>query len=348
MVVVGLWLKEARTAGALSKTRAPPKPTETMMNLKTAVVLAILGWTSAAQAGFCGEAECGPHGSCDLVSLLGKCNCDDGFASVTTYIGDGRLGAFCVPLAAPPSDLACSPFSCGPHGVCQSAVAAADAGLSDAGPSAACVCDPGYRPDGEGHCEDDPDDDDETRCAPVRCGDDATCMVVPDGETCRCAPGGSVVLGRADNDGFGPVCSYPPDPDTACGPLSCGPHGDCVLSQAIFCDCEAGYRSERIPHDDGRSYSYCIDEAGPVPDLIHIGDGGALEMIGDAGPNAPVEEDAGTPPLPETPKQKKGGCTLTASDLESNESTPSGLALFVGFGLATLLGRRRRSSTKRA
>lgn len=269
-----------------------------------AVAAACTTWSGGVKAAFCGDADCGPSGACDPVSILSRCLCDPGTVSVQTYLADGSLGAYCVPLAAPPSELACEPFACGPHGVCT-----AEFTSPDGGTGARCVCDPGFEPDGDGGCQDDPLDDAEQVCAEAACGDGATCMALPDAVTCRCAPGGSVILGSGANGGFGPVCTYPPNLDLACGPDACGPRGECVLSQAIFCDCEDGYEARELQGPDGKLHPYCVGPDGKVP----------VDGAADAGA---VAEDAGVHPVRPAKPQTSSCAVATGATLASGVHFP--------------------------
>jgi hypothetical protein len=220
-----------------------------------------------AEARHCGEANCGPGGVCREQSLIARCECDSGWISVTTYLGGGSQGAFCVRIPAAPDDDLCQEMACGPNGTC----------LGEA--AGTCLCDPGYRQE-RNTCVDDPQDDAEAPCRDVRCGEGATCMVTPDGATCRCAGAEFVVLGLDARGELGPVCQAPADPESACGPEACGPAGRCVISQAAFCRCDAGFHVEDREAPGGRDRPYCVDADGQIPP----GEGGESEGTGEGPP----------------------------------------------------------------
>lgn len=278
-----------------------------------------------ASAASCGDDDCGPHGSCRLSSLVPRCDCDEGYATVSTFRAPSSMGAYCVPLGAPPGDVDCAPIDCQGHGVC--VVQSGDAGNR----VAQCTCDPGYRTASEGGCEDDPDDDSEAVCDAVECTDGMTCMATSDAVTCRCSNGGDVVLGAGVGGGFGPVCSTPPDPATACGPDACGPYGRCVISQAVFCDCDEGTGQEDRAGPDGKQHPYCVRPGEPLP----LPDAG--NSASDAGPVTRV--DAGTPPKKSAASKKGGGCQSSRGPADSLPP----IAPLVGTMLTLLTSRRRRT-----
>ncbi|HTM43672.1 MAG TPA: hypothetical protein VL137_01885 [Polyangiaceae bacterium] len=271
--------------------------------LKALGMLAVLSAHGVARAANCGADDCGPHGSCKLASLVPRCDCDTGYTSVSTFVAPSSTGAYCVPIAAPPNDPACSNFNCGPHGVCALAV---DAGTS----TAACSCDPGYRAVGNA-CEDDPDDNAEAACASAICGRNLVCMATPDAITCRCTNGGAVVLGAALDGGFGPTCSTPPNPATACGPDACGPYGECVISQAIFCNCDDGAMQQDLIGPDGKQHPYCVKPGAPSP----VGSGASADSGAAQDSDASDQKDAGIQPPPKRmvePSSKSSGCATRA------------------------------------
>ncbi len=218
------------------------------------LLVALAAWAlpAAATASRCGDADCGPGGSCRETSLIARCDCDAGWISIATYVDHGAQGAVCVPLPGDPESADCLGLTCTPHGACP-----AQAG-------GVCLCDPGYAATSSG-CVDDPDDDGEAPCAEVRCGEGATCMATSDGVTCRCLPGQFVVLGLDNQGDIGPVCQAPPDPAAACGPDACGPGGRCVISQAAFCRCREGYHVEERDTPGAGRRPYCVDIDGTIP-----------------------------------------------------------------------------------
>jgi hypothetical protein len=260
--------------------------------LAASLTLSALLTSQQLWAANCGADDCGAHGSCRLSSLLPRCDCDDGYFSVSTFLSPSSLGAYCVPMAAAPSEQACAAIDCGAHGVC--AVQRNDAGAV----TAQCICDPGFRAGSPVTCEDDPADDSEAACQAVDCGTN-TCMATSDAVTCRCSGGGQVVLGAGADGGFGPVCSVPPDPATACGPDACGPHGSCVISQAIFCDCDEGSSEKDFTGPDGKPHPYCARPGETFPQQAADGgsdaavvDGGSADA-GRAVPGPAVTDDGG-------------------------------------------------------
>jgi hypothetical protein len=275
----------------------------------------------------CGDDDCGAHGSCRLSSLLPRCDCDEGYFSVSTFLEPSSLGAYCVPMAAPPSEQACASIDCGPHGVCT--VQRDDAGSV----TARCICDRGFRVGTQTTCEDDPADDSEAVCHAVDCGTN-TCMATSDAVTCRCSGGGQVVLGAGADGGFGPVCSIPPDPATACGPDACGPHGSCVISQAIFCDCDEGATQQDFTGPDGKPHPYCARPGETFP--TQVADGGdaadvdAGAAVRDAGPASGLEPDG-----------DGGGCQLIPL---TSHHTP---AVLWGIAVPCAVWARRRAGARR-
>lgn len=294
--------------------------------LAAPVAVGALLVTNISLAANCGADDCGDHGSCKPSSLLPRCDCEEGYFSVSTFLAPSSLGAYCVPVGAAPSEQACAVVDCGPHGVCT-------VGQSDAGSSAArCICDPGYRESAQGDCEDNPADDSEAVCQAVNCGTN-TCMATSDAVTCRCTGGGQVVLGGGADGGFGPVCSVPPDPATACGPDACGPRGSCVISQAIFCDCEEGSAAMDFTGPDGESHPYCARPGETFPQ--QGADAGGDTSLGDAGLQMPGLE-AGLPPAPPVTHEGGGGCQLAPF------AGQHACALWWSLGaLCTVLARRR-------
>ncbi len=259
------------------------------LHLAGLLTAALMGHSTLALAVDCGDDDCGDHGECDPAGLKARCACDDGYVSVGTYIRGRNAGAHCVLLGALPEEEACADNACGPHGVC----------VVDAG-EAACVCDPGYLATQELECVDDPDDDAEAACEGVECGEDSVCMVVSDALTCRCAAGGTVVQGLRSGedpeDPFGPACSFPLSREDACGPDLCGPYGDCILGQAVICDCDDGYE-EQDRSVDGKRHGYCVEEGTPEdPDAppeaeLTAGRQSPDEADGDAGSQTPKNQD---------------------------------------------------------
>jgi hypothetical protein len=266
--------------------------------LARAVTLSALLTTQQIWAANCGVDDCGAHGSCRMSSLLPRCDCEEGYFSVSTFLEPSSLGAYCVPVAAAPSERACAGIECGPHGVCT--VLRNDAGSV----AAQCICDPGFRVGSQAVCEDDPADDSEAVCLAVDCGTN-TCMATSDAVTCRCNGGGQVVLGAGADGGFGPVCSVPPDPATACGPDACGPHGSCVISQAIFCDCDEGSTQKDFTGPDGKPHPYCARPGETFPQ--QAGGGGSDAAVADAGPEV---RDAGLAVPGPVVSGDRGGCQL--------------------------------------
>lgn len=259
------------------------------LSLPLLLLSALSGAVPVAHADHCGPAQCGGGGSCREQSLIARCDCDAAWVSVTTHLGGGSQGAFCVPIPADPQSETCEGLACGPNGACvESSDAPADARFGG------CICDPGYRRAGNG-CEDDPDDDSEAPCRDVRCGEGATCMVTPDGATCRCKAGEFVVLGLDARGELGPVCQAPANPASACGPEACGGAGICVISQAAFCRCDAGYSVTELPAPDGRMRPYCVDGDGNYP--------APAEGEGEGAATASGGEDAG-----EVPRAAQQGC----------------------------------------
>lgn len=321
------------------------------------LALACVAFSSAAFAVDCGPADCGPHGQCDPAGLAARCRCDDGYVSVSTYIASGRnFGAFCAPLGALPSVEFCQENNCGPHGVCVVHEA-------DAGPEASCLCDLGYAATADLACEDDKADDSEAVCDSVACGLDSTCMAVPDGVTCRCAAGGVVVLGARSGENppekFGPACSFPLDAKEACGPDGCGPKGECILGQAVVCDCAPGFEELRRTASDGKRHGYCLPEgssenpaAAPPPEYTVSGGGdGGLQRANAAGstledPDASAQaNDAGRePPKRESQKEKNtsGGSCRVADKRVGRAGLGDALLVFV----ALLAARRRRPAVR--
>jgi MYXO-CTERM domain-containing protein len=248
--------------------------------------LALL-WSGSARAD-CGELDCGPNGSCSPTSLLARCDCESGYFSLRVRIQESSLGAYCVPEPVPPDTAGCDPAHCEPHGTCAISPDADGGG-------AECVCDPGYRREGAG-CLDDPDDDGDAVCAGVRCGDGNACLPTPQGPTCRCLTGGSVALGAAEDGKFGPVCTNPPNPRTACGPDACGPYGTCVISQAARCDCDEGATLRTLVASDGKDRPYCVDPSRPWPPALPALDGsqgGGGISISDAGTGGAASNGGG-------------------------------------------------------
>jgi hypothetical protein len=295
--------------------------------LKLALTVSLLLTTERGLAANCGADDCGEHGSCKLSSLLPRCECDEGYFSVSTFLAPSSLGAYCVPMAAPPSEHACSGIDCGAHGVC--VVPHDDAGSS----AALCICDLGYRVGTRGDCEDDPANDSEAVCQAVDCGTN-TCMATSDAVTCRCSGGGQVVLGSGADGGFGPVCSVPPDPATACGPDACGPWGSCVISQAIFCDCEEGSTQRDFTGPDGKPHPYCARPGETFP-----------QQHTDAGADAAVAETGsgtGDPAVQGDAVQGDGGgCRLVPS------TRPSPRAVWWSFAVFCAVLVRRRTGRAR-
>lgn len=290
--------------------------------LTLSLTVSMLLTTRRGLAVNCGADDCGAHGSCKQSSLLPRCDCDEGYVSVSTFLAPSSLGAYCVPIAAPPSEQACRDIDCGAHGVCV-------AGHEDGGTNRAlCLCDLGYRVSSRGDCEDDPADGSEAVCQGVDCGTN-TCMATSDAVTCRCTGGGQVVLGGGADGGFGPVCSVPPDPATACGPDACGPRGSCVISQAIFCDCEEGSTQEDFTGPDGKPHPYCARPGETFP-----------QQSTDAGGDASVADaSTGThePPVQQDGAQEDGGgCRLVNSSGPSRRAVWWSLAAF-----CAVLVRRR-------
>ena len=194
---------------------------------------------------------------------------------MTTYLGGGSQGAYCVQIPGDPESAACEDLACGPNGAC-----AGDA-------AGVCRCDPGYT-QSNNTCVDDPADDAEAPCRDVRCGEGAACMITPDGATCRCRGGEFVVLGLDARGELGPVCQAPADPGSACGPEACGGAGRCVISQAAFCRCDEGYSVQELEAPDGRKRPYCVDALGNYPAPAEgEGEGEARPDL----PGPPVEEE---------------------------------------------------------
>lgn len=316
----------------------------------TRLGLLAVAWVFVAEPGLaidCGEDDCGPYGSCDPAGLKARCACEEGFVSVSTYIPDSNFGAFCVPIGALPSESLCADAECGPHGVCV---------VQDG--AAQCVCDSGYRATDELTCVDDEADPAEEVCTGVNCGDDATCMAVSDAVTCRCAAGGTVVLGQRLGedlpDPFGPACSYPLSREDACGPDLCGPFGQCVLGQAVICDCEPGYE-EQDRTVAGRRRGYCVEEgtpldpeAPPEPELV-VG-----SRTADAGSSGLSESDAGAADATDSGDSADGGGDGSQPDrtpssgcaLWSAGSGQSGVGFYALLAGAIAFLRRRRSSRR--
>jgi hypothetical protein len=232
-----------------------------------ALALALALTPGIARADHCGAEDCGPSGRCREQSLIAKCDCDEGHFSVTTYLGGGSQGAWCVRLPAAPNDRACEDLACGPHGSCVRS-----------GDEVLCLCDAGYRRDRDRGCVDDPEDEREAPCAPVLCGEGATCMATDDAVTCRCRGGEYVVIGLDADGHLGPVCQAPANPETACGPEACGPFGECVISQAFFCRCEDGTEVEERRAPGGKLHPICVDFEQRFPDA-----GAPLADAGDIG-----------------------------------------------------------------
>lgn len=314
--------------------------------LGAAWVLAALGLASAAHAD-CGEEQCGPHGACDDRALLARCDCDPGYFSLRVHLGEASLGAYCVAEPVLPGVAGCDPSRCEPHGTCWQAPAA------DAG-TATCICDPGYRLDESGGCEDDPNDDAEAVCEGVRCGEGNACLPTPQGPTCRCLTGGAVVLGSADDEKFGPVCNERFDPRMACGPDGCGPYGECIVSQISRCKCDDGANVQILPAPNGEEQPYCVDPERPPPNVaggtppLDAGAAGSSEPLADAAVGGsdsvavePEPPDASTGD--ERPTSARGcGCRAASR----SPARPSLVAALLALVCAVRTARTRRRVDK--
>lgn len=313
-----------------------------MTNLPRAFVLGCLitCWANPAFAVDCGPDDCGPSGSCDPAGLLARCQCDDGYVSVATYIPKRNFGAYCVPIGALPSEELCQGNKCSPHGVCVVE-----------GEKAKCVCDAGFQATNSLECVDDPADDAELACTDVACGKDSTCMAVTDALTCRCAAGGTVVQGQRSGenptDKFGPACTFSLSREEACGPDLCGPYGSCIVGQAVICDCDDGYE-EQDRKLNNRRHGYCVKvgtrEApnDPPPNELRINSlidaGQASDLDGGLVPSSDAGDGSGTKgEKGKNSAQSSSGCQVMA--MRGLGATPLG---FVALVVAGWLTRRRR------
>lgn len=268
-----------------------PRAADTRLAWLRVALFCALALRPAAAHAACGELDCGPHGSCDATSLLARCTCDAGYFSLRVKMGESSLGAYCVPEPAPPDVGGCDVCRCEPHGTC---MLTPD---TDAG-GATCRCDPGFLYDSLQGCIDDPADGSESICDGVRCGEGNYCLPTPQGPTCRCLRGGNVALGSADDDAFGPVCTTPPDPATACGPDACGPYGRCVISQAARCDCDDGAEIQTLTASDGKQRPYCVDPSRPWPAHLPAAEGVRQQPAAGVDPDD-AGSDAGAAPDPD-------------------------------------------------